>query len=374
MNQGRTSEHRFGGRLRASAREWVRIRLQALAGVPDLERRLDEAEGSLGLLASSHHETRFLTFRPDLDGVAERVDRLEQQAADIAAYTDNVLGFARNLETAIGETGSHLDRLLRLASLRTFGDWIALADVPPSLVVTVVLPTHNRADRLRRAIQSVLDQTYERWELIVVDDASTDETSAVLDKVDDERVRVLRTEKFRVGAVRNVGVESAVGDVIIYLDDDNMLHPMWLKSIVWAFTQRPDVDVLYGARVVDDERRLFDADAAGGMPWIQFDPYDRARLEQGNYVDVGVIAHRRGLSGATFDESLPVMADWDLFLRLTADRPPLELPAIAMAYTTDAGDRLSASAVNEAAHQMILDRLAAPTPSNSPSEIETPKG
>jgi len=60
-----------------------------------------------------------------------------------------------------------------------------------------------------------------------------------------------------------------------------------------------------------------------------------------NIADIGCIAHRAGLPEARFDESLREMGDWDLFLRLTRDAPPLALPAIACYYTTDAPNRLS---------------------------------
>ena len=72
---------------------------------------------------------------------------------------------------------------------------------------------------------------------------------------------------------------------------------------------------------------------------MNFERWDRRRLEWANYVDQNVIAHRAGLPSARFDEALPVAYDWDLILRLTALHQPLELPAIACLYSTTAANR-----------------------------------
>jgi len=72
---------------------------------------------------------------------------------------------------------------------------------------------------------------------------------------------------------------------------------------------------------------------------MSFDPWDRRRLESSNFVDQNVMAHRAGLPEAHFDEALPMCQDWDLMLRLTARRRPLELPALACLYSTTAPHR-----------------------------------
>ena len=134
---------------------------------------------------------------------------------------------------------------------------------------------------------------------------------------------------------------AATGTVITYLDDDNTLDPGWLKAIAWAFQQHPEAEVLYGARMVDDRERVHKR-GEGGWPWLQFNEFDRDRLEQGNLADMGALAHVAGLPEARFDERLREFADWDLFLSLTEHRTPLELPAIAVYYRTEGqGPRLT---------------------------------
>jgi glycosyltransferase involved in cell wall biosynthesis len=193
---------------------------------------------------------------------------------------------------------------------------------------------------LARAIASIAAQTYANWELLVVDDASADGTQALLAGISDPRVRVLHGIGGGACTARNLALAKARGALVAYLDDDNIMHPAWLKAVVWAFEQHPATEVLYGAIVVDDMDRLVGW-GQGHLPELSFHDYDHRAVTKDNIADIGCIAHRAGLAEARFDESLREMGDWDLFLRLTRHNKPLALPAIACFYTTDAPNRLS---------------------------------
>jgi glycosyltransferase involved in cell wall biosynthesis len=245
---------------------------------------------------------------------------------------------ALNKKVAALERG--IDDNQRQLQVRTVMDWIAHTEVAPELLISVVLPTRDRRQLLPRAIASVKAQTYSRWELLVVDDGSVDGTQNLLSAENDPRVRSFRARGGGVCAARNVALQHARGDVIAYLDDDNIMHPQWLKSVVWAFAQRPEAKVLYGAFVVDDVARI-DRQGSGELPRLYFWRYDHQSVARHNIADISCIAHRSKLPAAHFDESLREMGDWDLFLRLTRDAPPLALPAVACFYTTDAPNRLS---------------------------------
>ena len=219
-------------------------------------------------------------------------------------------------------------------------EWIAHVEVEARPLVSVVLPTRDRCSYLARAVESVMAQSYPAWELVVVDDASLDGTPAFLAGLEDGRVRRFRGSGAGVCAARNVALREARGSLVAYLDDDNVMHPEWLKSVVWGFEQRPAADGLYGAVLVDDALRV-NGRGSGALPLLYFGAYDYHALALSNLADIGCIAHRAGLPEARFDETLREMGDWDLLLRLTRDAPPLALPAIACLYTTDAPNRLS---------------------------------
>src|SRR5689334_13904910 len=94
---------------------------------------------------------------------------------------------------------------------------------------SIVLPTYNRAYVLWRAIQSVLAQSEYRWELIVVDDGSTDDTYRLLEEFRDSRIKSIKTENNGPSAARNIGGQLAVAPYLAYLDSDNTWHPEFLS-------------------------------------------------------------------------------------------------------------------------------------------------
>lgn len=100
-------------------------------------------------------------------------------------------------------------------------------------MISVILPTYNRANTLQRAVDSVLRQTLHDWELIIVDDGSTDETPQILAKVSDPRVRVCRHPRNRgVTAAKNTGLDHIRGDWFTGLDSDDEMTPEALEVML----------------------------------------------------------------------------------------------------------------------------------------------
>jgi glycosyltransferase involved in cell wall biosynthesis len=227
-----------------------------------------------------------------------------------------------------------LHDLERQALIATTSAWLRQVEIPETMLVSVVTPTRNRSARLSEAMASVIAQRYQRWELLVVDDGSDDDTWDVATKAAaiDERIRPLRIEHKGVSAARNHALEHAAGDVIAYLDDDNCFDPDWLGAVVWAFTDESSCRVVYGARIVDDPGPLPRDANRGPAPRLQFVDWNAVITEQWNRLDVNVFAHRP--SAARFDEALSYFADRDLLLRLTDDTEPVDLPVVATYSTT----------------------------------------
>ncbi|PKV63221.1 glycosyltransferase family 2 protein [Pontibacter ramchanderi] len=95
---------------------------------------------------------------------------------------------------------------------------------------TVVIPTFNRLSLLKEAIASVLNQSYSYFEIIVVDDCSSDETQAYFEKLKDSRIKYLRNKENSGAAYsRNTGILEAKGDFIVFLDSDNQLYPNFIE-------------------------------------------------------------------------------------------------------------------------------------------------
>jgi hypothetical protein len=229
-----------------------------------------------------------------------------------------------------------LRRQLQVWTLRAF-----LQGVPGEFdtKISVIMPTRNRAPFLREALASVMAQRHQNLEMVVIDDGSEDETPDVLAAIDDPRLRVLRTTGLGESVARNMGLDAATGEILTFLDDDNLMDAGWLHAVAWAFDRWPDTQLLYGARIVEDAPAMR-SEPSGALPNLDWDVFDRRRLEQGNYIDMNVMALRAGLPDCRFDEDLHSSIDWQLMLELSARHDPLELPALACVYRTYAPNRV----------------------------------
>src|SRR3990170_7611608 len=110
--------------------------------------------------------------------------------------------------------------------------------------VTVVIPAYNMASFLPEAIESVLSQTYHDFELLIVDDGSTDETPRILAGFGD-RIRVVRQENRGGAAALNTGIRSAQGDWIAWLSAYDAWEPTKLESQIRALARKPDAGLIY---------------------------------------------------------------------------------------------------------------------------------
>ncbi len=123
-------------------------------------------------------------------------------------------------------------------------------------LVSVVMPTHNYGRYVGRAIEGILSQTYERFELIVVDDASTDDTAEVVGRYEDDRIVLLRRKECGCSGVlaRNDGLAVAKGDLIAAADADDISVRQRLALQVDFLGGHPEVDVLGGGVIPIDEK------------------------------------------------------------------------------------------------------------------------
>src|SRR6478735_6490982 len=106
--------------------------------------------------------------------------------------------------------------------------------------VSIIMPTYNRAAFIMQSIESVQKQTYSNWELIIVDDASEDNTAALVNGINDERIHYLPITKTGVGIkLRLHGVERATGELIAFIDSDDLWAKEKLAKQVNALRDHP---------------------------------------------------------------------------------------------------------------------------------------
>lgn len=113
-------------------------------------------------------------------------------------------------------------------------------------VVSVIIATYNREEYIGKAVESVLNQTYANFELIVLDDGSTDETRAVLNQFSDQRLRVYFLENTGPANARNKGIEISRGEYIAFLDSDDLWYPKMLARTVQFLESHRKIDLVCG--------------------------------------------------------------------------------------------------------------------------------
>ncbi len=119
-------------------------------------------------------------------------------------------------------------------------------------LVSIIMPVYNAEKYIVEAIESVIAQSYERWELIVVNDGSTDSTFSLLEGFDDERIVIKTQENSGVSAARNRGLALAKGEYITFLDADDLLPKESLAVRVEYLNENPQIDVVDGIILVKD--------------------------------------------------------------------------------------------------------------------------
>jgi len=113
--------------------------------------------------------------------------------------------------------------------------------------ISVVIPCYNHGGYLQDAIHSVLSQTFQNIEIIVVDDGSTDlETVSILDRIDYPCVKLLRTVNNGLSSARNTGIAASSGEYILPLDADDRIAPGYLEKGAEVLDHTPAIDVVYG--------------------------------------------------------------------------------------------------------------------------------
>ena len=179
--------------------------------------------------------------------------------------------------------------------------------------ISVILTTFNRAYKLKRAVKSVLNQTFTDWELIIVDDCSNDKTQKYCEKMvkKDDRIKYIRRESNfgQHTSPKNQGTQAATTDLIAYLDDDNEYLRDHLQVL---YKYIGGNDVVYGDRWLID-----DSGKHKKMKGIS-NEFDAMFLSKINYIDTSDVLIRKECIDKVggWDESLPKFADWNLWIRL----------------------------------------------------------
>ncbi len=235
----------------------------------------------------------------------EALVKLSMIGREFAAQEELDDYFKKELISEKGKEGSKLDQIPEQTPF-----------------VSVILPTYNRASELGKAMQSVLDQTYENLELIVVSDGSTDETEQVVKGFTDPRVRFLRSEKNGgLAYARNLGIRDAKFDLLAFHDDDDLWKTAKLENQVRELLKS---NLNTGFCYCEMSYIMLDGKTVHIVPrreisMVRKRGYLYPELLRRNFVGGPTLLVRKECFGEVglFDESLAIFEDWDMVVRLS---------------------------------------------------------
>ena len=207
------------------------------------------------------------------------------------------------------------------------------ADEP---LVSVVIPAHNAGVTIRETVTSVLQQTFANLEVLVIDNASADDTAAVVAGIEDDRVRCISFEQAGASFARNQGIAHARGRYVALLDADDLWLPDKISDQLEAFDTNPDAGLVFCWCDSVDEHGVF--------------------LKKGNYVQLEEPVYEQMIKWnllentsspmirrevletiGAFDEKLWLPEDWDLWLRIAFHYPIICIPKVLVHYRVHRG-------------------------------------
>ncbi len=190
-------------------------------------------------------------------------------------------------------------------------------------LVSIIMPTYSRPQMLLLALQSIVNQTYSNWEVIVVNDGGDDVENVLSTVFAGERIVYVRLPKNNERSyARNIGISVAKGKYIAYLDDDDQYLPEHLETLV-TFLEAGPYEVAYtdAYRVVHEKKNGRYVEIQRDVPYS--DEFSRSNMLQENFIPILCVMHLRSCLDRTglFDESLNTHEDWDLWIRMSEETP-----------------------------------------------------
>ncbi len=185
-----------------------------------------------------------------------------------------------------------------------------------SLHFSIIIPTYNRAHLIKNTVRTVFDQTYSDFELIVVDDGSTDNTEAVINELMIEygnKISYIKQKNSERGAARNTGLKKATGDYVLFFDSDDTLYANHLEVIKEYIEKNKSPEFLHLRYDIKNSKGKIIKEGP------VYHTFPNKHLITGNFLSCNGVFLRRDIAlenPFNEDRSLAAMEDWELWLRL----------------------------------------------------------
>lgn len=277
-------------------------------------------------LAISHY-TRAIQSSPELKSVID---------FNVSMSKDRMITKSIGEVCSFGIFSQYIYELKEKSVLKDFQNYIEpekkVLVTKSSPLVSIIMPTWNRAYVIDQAIKSVIDQTYSNWELIICDDASDDGTEEIVMSFCDSRINYEKLDKFNGAVARNHGLRKARGEIYAFLDSDNIWSPVYLEEVVAEHSKDKSAIVYTG---------FYDCQFQGSQVLSaekKFREFSYLDLAYRNYIDLNTVSFKAFVYRrlGAFDPSLPRQQDWDLLVRYTAHFTPVGISKPLVLYRRNA--------------------------------------
>lgn len=228
-------------------------------------------------------------------------------------------------------------------------------------IISVVIPVLNGEKTIQETIESILNQTFQNFEIIIINDGSQDKTLEIVNQIKDHRINIFSYPNAGLAASRNRGFVHSVGKFIAFMDADDLWTPDKLQSQLKALQDNPQAAVAYSWSDCIDEAgnflRTSSHSTANGDVF--------AKLLLTDFLDNGSnpLIRRQALEEVgKFDESLPAAEDWDMWLRLAARYHFISVRAPQILYRVSSTSMTTNVVRQEAEMRKVIERAFAQAP------------
>ncbi|MEQ8189709.1 MAG: glycosyltransferase [Candidatus Eremiobacterota bacterium] len=203
---------------------------------------------------------------------------------------------------------------------------LQLEKITPSIKVSVILPTYNHLQFLPKAVKSILEQTFSNFELIIVNDGSTDGTYEYLNTLHEPRIRVIHQENKHLPEALNTGIRISHGEFLTWTSADNYCAPVFLEALVAALEAYPDAGFAYSAfAVIDEHDRITQVTKNQDLSYHYLLTYNPGNA---SFMYRRTCQEKVGL----YDPEVEGAEDWDMWIRIVEQFPTVYIPEILYYY------------------------------------------
>lgn len=233
--------------------------------------------------------------------------------------------------------------------------------------ISIIIPTYNSSQTIGETLSSVFNQTFENFEIILINDGSTDDLNLVLQNFKDRRLKVFNYPNGGLAIARNRGIKKAEGEYLAFLDADDLWHKNKLQThldaLEFSKKSNPKVAVAYSwSYFLDSEtQQCFEDDA------VAYQGDVLSELLQSNFITSGsniLVSREAVLSTGFFDQRYKGPSDWDYWLRLAQQWEYILIPERQVFYRQTRTSMSSQVPEMEQEHVQVLDTIFPSLPSN----------